>query len=388
MSTEFQEIAHSGGQVTLNFRTEEGRRLVSHGFRHCRPNAWAGVQYYVLMPGIVVEVAPIYGIGVPTPPPSIPGCFPVMIMSDSQGKFGHNCPACRGYWRSDAIPLICPYCAHEDSSQNFLSDAQRRYVHHYARLFDEGVHQDGDTEYVIDMDAVADASGKEGEKPAFYVSDVSQQHQFTCTACDQFNDVLGHFAFCSSCGTRNDRDVFENETVMGIRERLNKGGDPSTAVKEAVSAFDTVAGQYAKQLLRLVPLSERRRNVLKTMRFHNFVRVVEVFREWFDIELVEGIKESEQAFVKLRFHRRHVYEHNGGEVDQKYLDDSGDTSVVLKQVIRETREDAHSLIGSLIKVVRNLHKGFHDLLPPAPEPIKYFEERKARMEEHRSQQRG
>ena len=28
------------------------------------------------------------------------------------------------------------------------------------------------------------------------------------------------------------------------------------------------------------------------------------------------------AFIRLMFQRRHVYEHNGGEVDQKYLDDS------------------------------------------------------------------
>jgi hypothetical protein len=38
------------------------------------------------------------------------------------------------------------------------------------------------------------------------------------------------------------------------------------------------------------------------------------------------------------FMRRHVYEHNGGEVDQQYLDASGDTTVRLKQHIRETRE--------------------------------------------------
>ncbi|OTP74276.1 hypothetical protein [Caballeronia sordidicola] len=38
------------------------------------------------------------------------------------------------------------------------------------------------------------------------------------------------------------------------------------------------------------------------------------------------------------FHRRHVYEHNGGEVDERYLKESGDTTVWLKQHIHETQE--------------------------------------------------
>ena len=35
--------------------------------------------------------------------------------------------------------------------------------------------------------------GKQGEKPAFYVSEQSQQRKFTCVACEEFNDVLGRF---------------------------------------------------------------------------------------------------------------------------------------------------------------------------------------------------
>lgn len=78
-----------------------------------------------------------------------------------------------------------------------------------------------------------------------------------------------------------------------------------------------------------------------------------------------------------------VYEHNAGEVDQKYLDESGDTTVRLKQHIHETQEDAHRLSGTLIKMARNVHGGFHELFPPIPEPIKAFEERKARMSTYR-----
>ena len=54
------------------------------------------------------------------------------------------------------------------------------------------------------MDAVADAAGKETDKPPFYYAEESQQNQFLCEACGSFNDILGKFGYCSVCGTRND----------------------------------------------------------------------------------------------------------------------------------------------------------------------------------------
>jgi hypothetical protein len=76
------------------------------------------------------------------------------------------------------------------------------------------------------------------------------------------------------------------------------------------------------------------------------------------------------------FHRRHVYEHNGGEVDEKYLKDSGDTSVRLKQAIRETQASAHRLTGLVAKMANNLHSSFHDIFAPEQGPIERQTERR------------
>lgn len=100
-------------------------------------------------------------------------------------------------------------------------------------------------------------------------------------------------------------------------------------------------------------------------------------RDWFDIDIGDGVDEADWRFAARMFQRRHVYEHNGGEVDQRYLDDSGDTTVRLKQRIHETRQDVHTLLGTLVRIVLYLHRGFHELIPPRPERIKMFEERKA-----------
>jgi len=348
-------------------------------FSSSRPVPVVMIAVYALPQGIPVEAIQLGGIGQPWNPAPFPGCFPVFIASDSQGKFGHNCPHCSKYWRSGPWPNMCPYCAAEAPGYQFLSEAQLRYVRHYCEVLSEALGVRDDGEVVIDMDAVADAVGKEGEKPSFYISEQSQQRKFTCGVCEEFNDILGRFGYCSLCGTRNDLADFERQTVPTIRDRLNGGHAPEDCVRDAVAAFDSFMAQIARQLVDRIPLTERRRNRLTKQRFYDLEEVRTTFKNWFDIDVCAGMKADESRFVALMFHRRHVYEHNGGEVDQKYLDDSGDTTVRLKQHIHETQQDAHSLLGSLVKMARNIHGTFHELFPPIPGPIKAFEDKKARM---------
>ena len=379
MPVEFKEIAHSGGKVTFSIKSNEsGGVSYQIKIQSSRPVPFVWIAVYALPQGIPVARLNLGGIGhVPDPPP-IPGCFQVFIASDSEGKFGHTCQQCKGYWRSGPWPNVCPYCGNNDQSHEFLSMAQRQYVHHYCDVLRTALESGQDGDVVIDMDLVADAVGKEVDKPEFYISEQSQQRKFTCGACGEFNDILGRFCYCSVCGTRNDLMDFEEITVPRIRERINTGSTPEDCVRDAVASFDSFMAQLSKQLIAFILMTERRKNRL-SKRFHNLKEVSETFREYFDIDMCSGLKSSEIEFVARMFHRRHVYEHNGGEVDQKYLDDTGDTTVCLKQHIHETQENAHKLLNYLVKIVRNCHAAFHGLLPPIHEPIKAFEDRKAHM---------
>lgn len=302
----------------------------------------------------------------------------MFIACDSEGCFGHQCPSCSEYWRSGPYPNVCPYCAFRTQTYYFLSEAQRRYVRHCCRVLSIALKSVDNGEVVIDMDEVAEASGKEGEKPEFYLSEQSQQNKFNCTACGEFNDILGRFGHCSLCGTRNDLAVFEGQTVPNIRDRLKSSGTPADYVRDGVASFESLIGQYTRQLAQMVPMTESRRRRLLRQRFHDLEEVRTTFKNWFDIDISAGMKEAERRFVGRMFHRRHVYEHNGGEVDQEYLKKSGDTTVRLKQHIRETPQDVHRLLGLLIRMARNLHGTFHELFPPIPEPIQVFKDKKER----------
>jgi hypothetical protein len=381
---DFKEIGHCGGKVTLTFSGAEGRR--GYGFGYTGSGGFmAMTAFYVLPPGIPVAGLRIGGVGQRFDPPPYPGCIPVFVMSDSEGLFGHSCAACGGYWRSGSDPHACPYCRMEAGRHQFLSTAQLSFVRRYVDKVGEGLRDPNIKEIVIDLDAVADAVGKEGEKPDFYTSEESQQNKYTCVACDTFNDVRGRFAYCCACGTRNDIVRFRDEVVPASRKRLNAGDPPEDCVRDAVSNYEIMLGKLAGELARLVPMIESRRVRLTERLFHKVEEVRQNLDQWFGFDIGKGLKPDEWSHVVLMFHRRHVYEHKG-EVDQKYLDDSGDTTVRLGQIIREEKEATHRLLGSLLRMAKNLQDGFHEVIPPIAEPIEHFNAEKARKEAYWRQQ--
>jgi hypothetical protein len=156
---------------------------------------------------------------------------------------------------------------------------------------------------VIDTDVVAEAAGKDGPKPAFYVSEESQQRKFDCVACSEYNGILGRYGYCPACDTRNDLQDFESQIVPALRASLNNATPPENVVKDAV---DTFVGQYAKQMAALVPMTKQRATRLTKQRFHQLADVRHILRGWFDIDICDGIDDGDVNFLARMFLRRHL----------------------------------------------------------------------------------
>ncbi len=386
---EFQEIGHCGGKfiVTVAVDAATGKRGVQFGVQHSspRPAAWFAV-YALSQHGIPVATIRLGGIGDPWNPAPYPGCLPVFIGSDSNGLFGHQCSACQGYWRSQTVPptwnITCPYCGTSAETYQFLTAGQRRFVEAVCELAVKAYNADEVGKHVIDMDQVADqVAAKPSERPSFYYTEQSQQNHYTCIACGAADDILGRYGYCSCCGTRNDLQELtrEIETINAkTRERLVAGEPLERAVPDAVGAFDSAARQYAKQLAKWVPMKPERRAALEGTLFHN-LKKAEDLKPWLGIDLFKGFDASDAEFIRRMFLRRHVYEHDGGEVTQRYLDESGDTSVKLKQSLHENSDSIFRTTGLILKMARNVHDGFHELFPPTETPIKMHKEQQERL---------
>src|SRR5216683_1559644 len=156
---EFREVAHSGGKVTISVKVDAaGRHMYQLKLEHSRGNAAAFFAVYALPPGLVLCQINLGGIGSRQDPPPVLGAYQVFISSDSEGKFGRQCPSCGEYWRSDLNAHVCPYCGIRADVVSFLTRAQRSYVEQFCAKMNEALGVEVAGEYIIDMDAVADAA--------------------------------------------------------------------------------------------------------------------------------------------------------------------------------------------------------------------------------------
>jgi len=119
------------------------------------------------------------------------------------------------------------------------------------------------------------------------------------------------------------------------------------------------------------PMTPARKDRLRKLQpFHNLQKVADEIKTIFDIDIFKGLSATDIEFSIKMFHRRHVYEHKGGEADEKYISDSGDNSVRVGQKLRETKESAHKIASISIKMLKNIHEGFHSIFPPESMAIK------------------
>jgi len=385
---DFSEVGHTGGKASFKVISDShGYVKYQIGYSHSSPNPATFIGIYAHPDGFPCGNIKLGGIGQPFNPPPFPNCIPVFMASDSQGKFGHECPECKKHFRSDSIPanfpLTCPYCSLRGESFHFLTPPQKIYIKHYVDQLIEGcedIKPDSEVEIVIDMNLVAD-SVAEKPRPDFYYTSTMQQSEFRCSQCNCYNDIRGRYGYCSSCGTRNNLDVLK-VSLEKIREQvIDDSLSPSDAVKRIISEFDSAARDCASQFTTRVPMKESRVNRLSQLLFHNLDKFVEIMDRFFGVNLLKGM-DSDTNFVRMMFCRRHVFEHDGGVATDRYLSESGDEGTEQGTLIRETKENVHRLIGNIIKIFKNLDNDFHEIFKQELFCIEIEKDRKVRMKQN------
>ena len=312
-----------------------------------------------------------------------------MIATDERAMWGRKCPHCNGYWRTAGAGLsgtnVCCYCGKHSEAFECLSDAQQAYVEACCILYTQVIESGKDGRCAIKIsDLIAQAmtseDGQAAAPPEFF-AESQRQTRFTCEACDNLNDVLGRFAWCSTCGTRNDGEMLRQD-IGTIKATLIANGNPVSALKEAVDAFDAVGRNLAQQLVAHVPMTKARRDKWEKANFQQVELTARNLKADFDIDILDKLSPEAIAEIRLRFHRRHLHAHRGGVVDRKYVEDTRDSSVQVGQLVTESRDMILAFLPTVLKLGDNFLKGFHSVIPVRDSPIRHRREKTARMERH------
>ena len=149
-----------------------------------------------------------------------------------------------------------------------------------------------------------------------------------------------------------------------IRSELESGLSPVEVVKRLVSAYESCGRNYVTGLAARIPMTDGRSKKSGQIRFQNVDRSAKAMIEVLDVDPMRAISTGEAEFATKMSSRRHVYEHNAGVADQKYLEESGDDTATVGQAIRETSRNAVRLGPLLLAMMSNIDAGFRSIFPP------------------------
>src|SRR5208282_3075531 len=317
----------------------------------------------------LLSIVPVTGLGVTAvyPKPSVL----TFIQSDEQGMWGRNCPACEKYFRTNHVFEVtcCPYCAVAAPSLAFISKDQRKYITACYDAFARAYREKKNT--AVEIKDITDRNS------AWHYSEEKQQFHFKCAGngCDVETDILGEYGYCPRCGRTNARKLYR-ERVERMLKRLEEVQKTVTdrrereliweeMTKNVVGDFEHLAKHMRVRLLNF-PMTPNRRKRLQDLSFQQPLQANESLANWFDIGLITWrgnttfpqrvVPDSDLPFIKKMIQRRHILIHNGGIVDQGYLDFAGDNQVQLGERISIRSKEAKRFI----ELTRTMAENFMD----------------------------
>lgn len=138
---------------------------------------------------------------------------------------------------------------------------------------------------------------------------------------------------------------------------------------KCLSEFEALA-KHLRQRLLCFPMTANRMKEVEALNFQRPLQTDEPLRQWFDIGMLRwngnttkpprAIPQDDLQFINKMIHRRHILMHNGGVVDQDYLDLSGDTQARLGERIRIRGNEAKRFIEAVRELGLNLLDNVED----------------------------
>jgi hypothetical protein len=267
---EFEEIPHCGGKVT--FSNGQSR------YENSNPFPMVLYEIAVSFNGIVLARGNFGRI--PVPEPSVT----VMIASDKEGFFGYSCPRCEKYFRANhrtPETMICPYCLYIDNALRFLTKNQKQYIELYVKSSVE--HFYTGKEISIDFDDLV--SQLENNLIKLHSYEQRQQMFMECDSCKIKLDIIGVYASCPGCGSRNNFSQFSQE-INNIREKAKKSEiDSGMALNKVIECYSGLGSDIKYILEQNIPLCRQNKKEIKSIDFQRIVETNLVLIKLYGVRL-------------------------------------------------------------------------------------------------------
>lgn len=300
----------------------------------------------------------------------------VPIPTDDQGMVGRRCPnlECGRYFKiklqtgPDTSTYHCPYCSHRADIAEFATEEQIQYaIDRAARQMIDPVMRDfgrslrrqnsrqrGLFNFRVDV--------RYRPAPLYVYAERELETLVTCDQCSLEFSVYGVFASCPACQRLNALTTF-SRSVESARKRILltshpeidedvRAAFPRDALHDVVAAFDS----YGKALRNRHP--DKIRSRVKANLFQDLDALNAALRAASLPTIDDLLDGNEAASVRWFFQARHVYEHNAGVVDERFVTRVPDAAALLGQLLPLPEARLFAGIAAVDKLAMGVDRAF------------------------------
>jgi len=272
--------------------------------------------------------------------------------------------------------VYCPICGYSENSKEWNTPEQKRYICDQARNYVKDRLNKAFVSSVRKFNQTQPRTGwitmKMEYKPGrpnvvvpYKVAELMQQ-KFSCEKCNCRFSSIGASFFCPACGHNSVEKDFQH-TIESIEKTLNsidvieatliKNQNRDTAKDTIRQILETSLGKLTGAFQRLTEALFNKLPESKQIRLrHNvFQNLDESSDLWQQVgcKRYEGMIDAQQWYnLKRLFQQRHLISHCDGIVDQRYIDETGDTTYKIGQRIVISRNSVLILVDIVKKLSR------------------------------------
>lgn len=292
----------------------------------------------------------------------LPSEFRISLPTDEKGMIGRECPKsdCLGYFKielgtglqGDNLPCHCPYCGHTDSSNEFYTPAQNKYIESIViSQITKALKKDIEA---WDRDLRHQTRGgflklsveyRGHSHPVHYYVEKDLETEVVCDKCTLHYAIYGVFGYCPDCRTHNTRQILEKNLEL-VEKQISlaaKADDPeltayliADALENVVSAFDG----FGRELCRIQTPPE-------SISFQNIVGARDRLLKAYGFDLSSSVSPDEWESVNRGFQKRHLFAHNMGVVDKAYLSKANDANAIEGRKVSLNIDEIRELMRNL-----------------------------------------
>lgn len=312
--------------------------------------------------------------------------IPITIRSDERGYFDRECPNPECLYtfkiklkdwneKVSGKKVHCPMCGHIATSDQWWTQEQieetnrieEDYAQHYAASLLDNMFK----KLACNTKALK-ITYKPERKISFINNPIGQreewENEITCENCRTQFSVIGTAYFCPCCGCSSVDRTFEASLdrinkmlnfIPSIKKAVEENGSKDDAESIGRSLLERSLGDIVSAFQKFA-CCRYETLAKKSARVNDFQIVTKgsnLFQAVCGKNYAIWLREDELATMNLLFQRRHILEHNGGIVDVKYLQNSGDKAFREGQRMVVKESDARELLT----IVQKLSAGLRTL---------------------------